>query len=38
MEAQIPLEEYLRRVNLLRGAITAKNVTYNWHDAETSLI
>ena len=37
-EAQIPLEEYLRRVNLLRSAIVAKNVTYNWHDAETSLI
>ena len=37
-EAQIPLEEYLRRVNLLRSAITARNVTYNWHDAETSLI
>ena len=37
-EALIPLEEYLRRVNLLRSAITAKNVTYNWHDAETSLI
>ncbi|MBR3474671.1 MAG: TIGR03960 family B12-binding radical SAM protein [Oscillospiraceae bacterium] len=37
-EAQIPLEEYLRRVNLLRASITAKNVTYNWHDAETSLI
>ena len=37
-EAQIPLPEYLRRVNLLRASITAKNVTYNWHDAETSLI
>ncbi len=37
-EAQIPIEEYLRRVNLLRSSITAKNVTYNWHDAETSLI
>ena len=37
-EAQISLEEYLRRVNLLRSAITAKNVTYNWHDAETNLI
>ena len=37
-EAQISLEEYLRRVNLLRSAITARNVTYNWHDAETSLI
>ena len=37
-EPQISLEEYLRRVNLLRSAITARNVTYNWHDAETSLI
>lgn len=37
-EAQISREEYLRRVNLLRANITAKNVTYNWHDAETSLI
>ena len=37
-EAQISLEEYMRRVNLLRGAITAKNVVYNWHDAQTSLI
>ena len=37
-EAMIPLDEYLRRVNLLRGAITARNVTYNWHDAATSLI
>ena len=32
-EAQVSLEEYMRRVNLLRGAITAKNVNYNWHDA-----
>ena len=37
-EAQISMEEYLRRVNLLRSSITARNVTYNWHDAETSLI
>lgn len=37
-EAQISMEEYLRRVNLLRANITAKNVTYNWHDAETSFI
>ncbi len=37
-EAQISIEEYRRRVSLLRSAITAKNVTYNWHDAETSLI
>ena len=37
-ERQISIEEYLRRVNLLRSAITARNVTYNWHDAETSLV
>ena len=37
-EAQISIEEYLRRVNLLRSSITAKNVTYNWHDAETSNV
>ena len=37
-EAQISMEEYLRRVNLLRASITARNVVYNWHDAETSLI
>ena len=37
-EAQITVDEYLRRVNLLRSAIKAKNVVYNWHDAETSLI
>lgn len=37
-EAQISIEEYLRRVNLLRANLTARNVTYNWHDAETSLI
>lgn len=30
--------EYLRRVNLLRSNLTARNVVYNWHDAETSEI
>ncbi len=37
-EAQIPLAEYERRVKLLREAITAKAVTYNWHDGDTSFI
>ncbi|MBQ7895526.1 MAG: TIGR03960 family B12-binding radical SAM protein, partial [Oscillospiraceae bacterium] len=37
-EAQITRDEYLRRVNLLRSSLTARNVTYNWHDAETSLV
>ena len=37
-EAQVSIEEYMRRVTLLRESITARNVTYNWHDAKTSLI
>jgi len=37
-EAQISREEYERRVKLLRGAITAKAVTYNWHDGGTSFL
>ena len=37
-EAQISGEEYLRRVKLLREHMTAKNVTYNWHDPETGFI
>ena len=32
------MEEYIRKVNLLREAITAKNVVYNWHDPQTSYI
>ena len=32
------MAEYRRRVELLRHSITAKNVTYNWHDADTSFI
>ena len=37
-EAQITKEEYLRRVNLLRSSIHARNVIYNWHDADTSVV
>ncbi len=37
-EEQISITEYLRRVNLLRSSIVARNVTYNWHDAETSYV
>ena len=36
-EPQVTREEYLRRVNLLRDNMKARAVTYNWHDAETSL-
>ena len=37
-EAQISRNEYERRVRLLREAITAKAVTYNWHDGDTSFL
>lgn len=37
-EAQNTQEEYLRKVNLLRGAIRNRSVTYNWHDPETSFL
>ena len=37
-EKQVTREEYLRRVHLLREHINARNVVYNWHDAETSEI
>ena len=37
-EAQISRSEYERRVRLLREAITAKAVTYNWHDGDTSFL
>ena len=37
-EAQISRAEYERRVRLLRGALTAKAVTYNWHDGDTSFL
>lgn len=37
-EKQVSIEEYLRKVKLLRESITARNVVYNWHEAETSLV
>ena len=37
-EPQITKEEYLRRVNLLRASINSRNVVYNWHDADTSVV
>ena len=37
-EPQISLEDYQRRVKLLRQAITTKTVTYNWHDGDTSFL
>ena len=38
-EAQVPRDEYLRRVHLLTDALqSARAITYNWHDAEVSII
>ena len=37
-EKQVTMDEYIRRVNLLRENIKAKNVVYNWHDPQTSYI
>lgn len=37
-ESQVSPEEYLRRVKLLRENMTARNVSYNWHDPETSVV
>ena len=37
-EPQIPIEEYERRVRLLRERINTKSVTYNWHPSPTSFM
>ena len=37
-ESQVTMEEYRRKVKLLRENMTARNVTYNWHDPETSVV
>ena len=37
-QAQVEMEEYRRRVTLLRERMRAKAISYNWHDADTSLV
>ena len=37
-EPQIPIDEYERRVKLLREAMNTKSVTYNWHPSPTSFM
>ena len=37
-EAQVGVEEYLRRVRLLRDAINSRSIVYNWHEPHVSLI
>ena len=37
-EAQIPMEEYLRRVRLLKDSIRTKAIVYNWHSPEQGFV
>ena len=37
-EAQVTMDEYKRRVALLRENMRAKSVSYSWHDAETGFV
>lgn len=37
-EPQISIEEYERRVKLLREAMNTRTVTYNWHPSPTSFM
>ncbi len=37
-EPQIPMEEYLRRVKLLRGSMKNRSIRYDWHDADMSYM
>ncbi len=37
-EKQVTMDEYKRKVQLLRESIRAKSVTYNWHDPDTSFV
>lgn len=37
-EGQNTREEYMRKVSLLRDAITNRSITYNWHNPETSFL
>ncbi len=37
-EAQVGVEEYLRRVRLLRDSINSRSIVYNWHEPHVSLV
>jgi len=37
-EAQITMDEYLRRVEVLRAAMRSKAITYKWHSPEQGLV
>ena len=37
-EVQISMEEYQRRVKLLRDNMRGRSISYNWHDPDTSVL
>ncbi len=37
-ESQVDMDEYRRRVALLRDNMRDRNITYNWHDPDTSFL
>ena len=37
-EPQITMEEYQRRVKLLRNHMRGRSIRYNWHDSQTSFL
>lgn len=37
-ESQVDMDEYMRRVTLLRENMRDKSITYNWHDPDTSFL
>jgi len=37
-EAQISINEYLRRVEMLRSSINSKSIAYNWHSPQQGYI
>ena len=37
-EPQISMEEYQRRVKLLRDHMRGRSIRYNWHDSQTSFL
>ena len=37
-EAQVDMDEYMRRVTLLRENMRDRSISYNWHDPDTSFL
>ncbi len=37
-EPQVTIDEYLRRVKLLRDNMRSRAITYNWHESDVSMV